>query len=183
MKVYWHRSDYGKVGIRCYDTKDLMSDKKKFWCWSKHWKDWETFFGPYYKKISGHDKKRSKKYNTERFIRAVLNEFFTLLMEDLILHNDSYQFPRKLGSIQISYEHPLSAKYVYNIDRQGKNYRPVFVFTKHAYDKVKVQYYFSTTRRWRAMLKKEILKGHTYELAKYEHTNIVSDQHDLSDDC
>ena len=171
MKTYKFRSDYGKISITCYNLNDLINEKWKIWSWSKHWKDWQTFLGsaigPY---VNRH--KKSKRFSSLALVRIVLREFLTLLMEDLILHNDTYVFPRKLGKIQISYLHPLSNKYKYDIDRQGKTYRPVFAFTKEAFSRVQVQYYMSVTRQWRKMLRDEVKKGHTYELVKYEHTEF-----------
>lgn len=143
------------------------------WSWNRHFGSWDTYFDKEIRDI----RKKKHHFKTRKFIvlvliRSILREFFILLMEDLILHNDAYEFPKKMGRIQISYNHPASKVYKYDIKKQGRNYRPVFVFTKEGFNKVKIQYYIAFTARWRKMLKQETLKGHAYELVKYEHIRI-----------
>lgn len=169
MKEYVHRSKYGPVSIPCYNTNDLLSDTQPLWSWNRHFGSWDAYFSPempYLRKTHYH---KTRRWRILWMLRLIINEFFTLLMEDLILHNDVYRFPAKLGTMQISYLHPGSCIYQYQVERQGKTYRPVFAFTREAYQKVKVQYYCQFTRRWNRMLREEYKKGHTYELITYEH--------------
>lgn len=169
MKTYYHKSDYGKIAIPCYNTKDLLSDTLKMWSWNRTFGTWDKYFDKIMPALRKKRYFKTRKYLIALLLKDIIEEFFTLLMEDLILHNDSYEFPDNLGKIQISYNHPDSAKYKYIIDRRGKTYKPVFVFTDNAYKKVKIQYYISFTRRWRKMFRDEYKNGHTYELVNYEH--------------
>lgn len=174
MKVYTHKSCYGPVKIPCYDTNDMAADEYKLWSWNRSFGTWDKYFDGYVPVLRKKYPSKTRKWLIAYLIRNILKEFFTLVIEDLILHNDSYQLPNKLGRIQISYNHPNARNYKYDLETQGKTYKPVFIFTKHAFRKVKVQYYISFTRQWREMLKAEINKGHTYELVRYEHRRITS---------
>jgi len=170
VNTYKHRSPYGKIDIVCYKNKDLLSDKNRLFRWNKNWKDWKQLFEKYrfsLKPITDHKNNEVKRY---RVLNEIIKTFWDLVMEDLIDKNDVYKFPKKLGKIQISYNHPLATNDVYDIYRRGKTYKPVFVLTRYAFTKIQVINYICFTRRWRQKLESEIEKGHAYELVKYEHT-------------
>lgn len=139
------------------------------WSWNKNFGTWDTYFDDMIPHMRKRHYFKTRRWLIMWMLRMIIKEFFTLIMEDMILHNDVYKFPKKLGMIQISYHHPASNKYIYDLKKQGRHYTPVFAFTEPAFKKTKVQYYVGFTRQWKQMLRKEILNNHTYELIHYEH--------------
>jgi len=174
MRNIFLKGKNDEVNIQLIETNDLLSDNDKYFERNRKFGTWDDLLGSFIKE------KGKKRYRTKcyewiklKILRDVIREFCTLIIEDMIYDNDSYDFQGgRFAKLTIGCFHPKSAVYKPNPETFGVTYQPIFVFTKRSFQKIKVQYYLVFTDRWRKKLKEEINKGHQYETPNYEHRKI-----------
>jgi len=181
VRVFRHRSKYGEIAISCLDMNDLLDDKNPWWQRHNTFGTWKSFFS---KLIKGKTKKDEYLSNYKRarmrVLKDIVREFCKIMIEDLILKNDSYEFPGdQFARLSIGYKLPGTRHYKYDIKTGGKTYIPVFIFKEKAYNTIQVQYYFSLTRQWRELLQSEVDRGHKYQKPEYEYDRFTDRQHQL----
>jgi len=152
------------VGVT-YNTKvtltELKNDKIEIFQKNNNFGSWFELLGKKIKHIRvGDYQRKEKKRLCKEMVNYVVDEFFSLLLIDILINNDTFVFPGNIAIMRV-----LKKKY----DKVGKPiindyYTPYVTMrqrTKRRYNLGNL-YNFKITERWRSVFQEELKLGHNY---------------------
>jgi hypothetical protein len=155
-------TEYGIVWANKFKINNLLDDKEEYFKRNNKFGTWEKLLGPRIKHVRVEDyQRREKKRLCRMMVNEIANEFWELMMIEIIIKNNSFKLPfNNFGYIRIlPSKFPTDAKAI--VPEYKTNLR--LCLSRNAKAKYDMEKYnMVLTQRWREIFEDELRNNHKY---------------------